>query len=408
MINKTKKTSFSFFILLVSIPFLLHYFFYFLGKCLPLGYPIILSIIIGCICFYHYTIYEKIVKKHLQINKEMQKYNEMKDIMLQISNSIVSIENMDELLRLFVSSMVQVIDQADTASILIKNEEDLFEFKAVHGFNLEELSQIKLSSEELFLEHHKNLKSIIIKNPDHFNLQNMSSKNYKLLKDTDAFKIKSTMCTPIIIDNQVYGIVNIDNISHEGIFTEEDMVILEYLTGQLAVAIKNVLLFEKTLFLSRYDGLTQLYHRHYFDELFNNIYQQALRYNEQFCLCMIDLNNLKKINDVYGHLAGDLAIQHFADILKNNVRSSDILGRFGGDEFVLIFLNSTRQQTQKKIELIFQKISEHPLTYDHNEFYVDFSFGVAEFPKDSTDHKELFKIADLRMYKNKNNKKTRM
>ncbi|WP_207642561.1 sensor domain-containing diguanylate cyclase [Inediibacterium massiliense] len=338
----------------------------------------------------------------------MQKYNEMKDIILQISNSIVSIENMEELLRLFVNSMVQVIDKADTASILIKNEDNLFEFKAVHGFNLEELSKVKLSSEELFLGHHQNYKSIIIPNPDHFNYEKMSSKNYNLLKNAKVLQIKSTMRMPILIDNQVYGIVNIDNISHDGIFNEEDIAILEYLTGQLAVAIKNLLLFEKTLFLSRYDGLTHLYHRHYFDELFNNIYQRALRYNEQFCLCMIDLNNLKKINDVYGHLAGDLAIQHFADILKNNVRSSDVLGRFGGDEFVLIFLNSNLKQTQKKIEFIFQKISENPLTYDQNKFFVDFSFGIAEFPKDSTDHKELFKIADSRMYKNKSNKKNRM
>jgi diguanylate cyclase (GGDEF)-like protein len=260
--------------------------------------------------------------------------------------------------------------------------------------------------DETFLNKSNYKKSVIVKNPALFDFACVEKSYDHSSQNANAFNITSTISTPIIIDEELYGIINIDSLNNQDPFNQEDVVVMEYLTGQLAVAIKNVLLFEKTLFLSRYDGLTKVYHRHYFDELFDNLYERATRYDEPFCLCIMDLNNLKKINDLYSHLAGDLAIKHFADILRKNIRTSDILGRFGGDEFVLLFINATYEQVKNKIESISDIISENPLVYDEYDFQVQFSYGIASFPHDTENKKELLKIADTRLYKNKPPKKT--
>ncbi|WZL72139.1 sensor domain-containing diguanylate cyclase [Clostridiaceae bacterium 35-E11] len=413
---KKSKNQVIFFILLTALsPFLIYYIFYSL-EMNPVLPPAIISFIVLVMLSYLFRIFNKETTLHLQqiekfknINRELIKYNEIKEVMLQISNSIVNIKNMDELLQLTVDAAVQIIDHADTASILIKNDNDIFEFKATHGFDILNFSQTALTLEEVFIDDHELSKychAKIIHNPKCFNDINMSDKNYQLLKKSNALNIKSTICTSIVIDDQIYGFINVDSLYQQNIFKEEDKIVMEYLASQLAIAIKNVLLFEKTLFLSRYDGLTKVYHRHYFDELFENLYKRAKRYHENFCLCIMDLNNLKQINDIYGHLAGDMAIAHFAKILRDNVRESDLLGRYGGDEFIAVFLNTDYKNTEKKMRKIYKLLSKTPLHIHEHSFVINFSFGIASFPNDTLDDKELIKIADFKMYKNKSFHKT--
>jgi diguanylate cyclase (GGDEF)-like protein len=372
-----------------------------MGMNFGLLFPTFISIFVGGLLFYQFYSIHQQLENILHDNKELQKYNEIKDVMLQISNSIVHIKNMDELLQLFVNSAVQILDKADKASILIKNEEDLFEFKGAVGFDLEELSKIKLPMNETFLSPCNYKESVIINNPALFDFAYTQKLNFQSFQNTKTLDVTSTISTPILLDGELYGLINVDSVKNHGSFNKDDVMVMEYLTGQLSVAIKNVLLFEKTLFLSRYDGLTKVYHRHYFDELFNKLYERAKRYDETFCLCIVDLNNLKKINDVYGHLAGDLAIKCFANTLKNNIRTSDILGRFGGDEFVLLFINATYEQVKNKMKSISSMICKNPLHCDKYDFHIQFSYGIASYPNDTKDHKELLKLADTRMYKNK-------
>lgn len=337
-------------------------------------------------------------------NSELQKYNQIKEIMLQISYSIINIKNVDELMKIMVDSAVHIIDSADTASILLKTEDGFFQFKAVHGFDESVLLNLKLPRHETFLINwnEKNpTQAYIIDHPREFDRARMSEENYTLMKNSNSLDIKCTVCAPIIVDNCIYGLINVDNLTKAGSFREEDKQIMEYLAGQLSLAIKNMLLLEKTIFLSRYDGLTKIYHRHYFDELFNTVYKRALRYKEPFSLCIIDLDNLKQVNDVYGHTAGDMVIEHFAKILKQNIRETDLLGRYGGDEFILVLLNADLNDVEDKLKNVFDSLRMANLSYNGVNLLTQFSYGIACFPKDSSDQKELFKIADARMYTDK-------
>ncbi|WP_141228379.1 sensor domain-containing diguanylate cyclase [Anaeromicrobium sediminis] len=328
--------------------------------------------------------------------------------MLQISNSIVNINDKDTLFQIVVDSAVEIIDKADVASILIKTKNGDFQFRALHRCPLNFISDIRLGMDETFLRNYnrENLyQSVIVNHSDEFNERYMDKGTFQRLNGLNLLNIKSTICTPIIVDGELYGFFNVDSKKSHGIFTEEDQVIMEYLSGQLSIAIRNQSLFEKTLFLSQYDGLTKVYHRHYFEEIYSNTYKRALRYGEKFSLGIVDLNDLKIINDIYGHIAGDQAISLFSKVLKENFRESDIIGRYGGDEFIIVALNSQIDQIKDKFHTIQKTLIEKPILYNNKKITITFSYGISSFPEDIVDSDELIRIADFRMYENKKKQK---
>ncbi|MBB6215793.1 diguanylate cyclase (GGDEF)-like protein [Anaerosolibacter carboniphilus] len=361
---------------------------------------------------HHYKIVDRqtqTISSITHLNEKLEKNNLIKEAMLEISNSILDIKDFDEFLNTVVKKAVQLIDKADAGSILIINNDNRLEFKAAVGYDLKGLSRISMAVEETFLYQYTQgnyAKPCIIENPMKFNQKFLAKETYTKFEDADALSLRATISAPILIDNKLYGMINVDNSQHEDAFNIHDTAIIEYLANQLSIAIKNVMLLEKTLFLSRYDGLTKVYNRHYFDELFESIYKRAKRYHESFCLCVIDLNDLKIINDMYGHQTGDLALKAFSSVLRENIRESDIIGRYGGDEFVIILLNTTAESSQEKLQQITQQLKERTLSTEDREVQVSFSYGIASFPEDASDSKELFRTADFRMYKHKLQQKT--
>ena len=204
---------------------------------------------------------------------------------------------------------------------------------------------------------------------------------------------------PIYVEHQLYGIFFFYNTNPEKTFSKALKLLLETYTAQAINAVTNKILVKKTFYLSKYDSLTGLYNRSYFEQYFEDYNKHALRYKEHFSIILIDLNRLKTINDKFGHVAGDRALQEFATMFKDRIRETDILARFGGDEFIAIFHNSTLQQTQKRVEHIHEEFSKHSVRYGGFNIPVRFSYGVASSPDESMILNILVKIADERMYR---------
>ncbi|MDG2866089.1 GGDEF domain-containing protein, partial [Vibrio parahaemolyticus] len=123
-------------------------------------------------------------------------------------------------------------------------------------------------------------------------------------------------------------------------FDENDLKLMEFIQTNTEIAINNYIINHANFYLATHDALTGVYNRSYFSQLFESFKERALRYNEIFHLVMFDLNNLKYINDNFGHIAGDEAIKTFAKRLSVIIRKSDVFARYAGDEFVAIFLNT--------------------------------------------------------------------
>ena len=162
----------------------------------------------------------------------------------------------------------------------------------------------------------------------------------------------------------------------------------------------------KLNFLATTDYLTHLRNRMYFMNRLSEECSRLKRYpsSKPFAVSVIDLDGLKRVNDTYGHSAGDAYIKTFADYLKKSIRESDVAGRIGGDEFGVIWLEVQPGDVDIIEERFFEGLEKVKLP--EYGLKVSASIGTAVYGVDGTDPDELLNVADMRMYKNKESKKS--
>jgi two-component system cell cycle response regulator len=168
---------------------------------------------------------------------------------------------------------------------------------------------------------------------------------------------------------------------------------------------------EKNIYqeLALIDGLTHIYNRRYFDELLRREVDRAMRYPQKFSLLMIDIDDFKKYNDTYGHLAGDRVLKGIASILFHRTRSTDFVARFGGEEFVLIAPHTDKKGASVLAARIADLVAkENFVLTDSTVTNVTVSIGVATFGDDATTKEELIQSADKALYQAKRLGKNRV
>lgn len=158
---------------------------------------------------------------------------------------------------------------------------------------------------------------------------------------------------------------------------------------ELLRAIKLVLKYGEEGILK--DPLTGFYNRLITNDLMNRELIKSERYNNPFSIILLDTDKLKEINDTKGHLEGDKAISKIASVIKKNIRKTDIACRWGGDEFLLLLVNTSKE----KAEILIKRIKEQSI--------FQFSYGISQWEK-GMNIEEIIKIADAEMYKDKNKK----
>ncbi|MBN2483992.1 MAG: diguanylate cyclase [Candidatus Omnitrophica bacterium] len=155
---------------------------------------------------------------------------------------------------------------------------------------------------------------------------------------------------------------------------------------------------EKLKNLASHDELTGCVNFRSIMELLETELARSKRYQKTFSIVMIDIDHFKKINDDHGHLAGNDVLIAFAHVVKRSIRSIDIVGRYGGDEFMLVFPETDAQQALVVLERVRNYFNRTKITLpqakDAGEFTLEFSAGVAVFPCNARDLKELIWIAD--------------
>jgi diguanylate cyclase (GGDEF)-like protein len=134
----------------------------------------------------------------------------------------------------------------------------------------------------------------------------------------------------------------------------------------------------------------------------------ARRYIRPFAICMLDADNLKKINDQYGHFAGTTLIQEVARMITANIRSSDISARYGGDEFVIMFNESGKQDVVGAVERIVNGMATTPFNFEGHSITTTLSAGLAGYPDDGEDVRTIMAHADEAMYVSKRSGKNRL
>ncbi|HVA28269.1 MAG TPA: sensor domain-containing diguanylate cyclase, partial [Candidatus Baltobacteraceae bacterium] len=217
--------------------------------------------------------------------------------------------------------------------------------------------------------------------------------------DAPLSDVRVSYCiAPLVARDIVRGMLFADDPPGAEIGENQLRVLLDF-ASQAAIAVENARLYEEarrlleeTQRLANTDSLTGIPNRRALTELLDRELHTSERYDTPFAFVILDLDDLKKINDSGGHSLGDLALKRFAQVLKKNARKGDIIARYAGDEFVLIMAQSDREQTVRGIDRIMSALRRNGLAS---------SIGVAMFPNDGTDGQTLFFSADEALYQAK-------
>lgn len=151
---------------------------------------------------------------------------------------------------------------------------------------------------------------------------------------------------------------------------------------------------------SREDGLTKLYNRRYIDTLLAQEFERSKRFNHPFCIAIIDIDHFKKINDTFSHQVGDEVIRTVAQIFKNNLRSMDLVGRYGGEEFVVGLLETSLMRAIPVAEKLRRAVEEFNWVVVQPNLRVTISIGLAENIK-MPNHEKVIAEADRKLYEAK-------
>ncbi len=167
---------------------------------------------------------------------------------------------------------------------------------------------------------------------------------------------------------------------------------------------------QKLLQMATRDPLTGLFNRGYVDDRFAVELSRARRYGNVLAIAVIDADRFKLLNDTHGHLSGDLVLRRISTVLQDSFRQSDTVGRYGGEEFVVILPETDLEAAHQKLESVRELVANSPMTLGprKEDVRVTISAGLACFPDDGNDAAELFNLADERMFQAKREGRNRI
>jgi len=230
-----------------------------------------------------------------------------------------------------------------------------------------------------------------------------------IMPNMDGFEL--TMAVRDIYDKDELGIVVLSSSKDDDTATNfikigaNDYLDKPYKKTAVVTRVNSVLhtldLFKQAKDMSYKDYMTGAYNRRYFYSSGEAIYTKAKRENRDLAIVSLDIDNFKNINDTYGHDVGDLCIIKVVELLNHNLRSSDLLARFGGEEFIILLEKITIEDLEKVFEKIRRKFEENKIASGDDKIEFTVSMGIYYGMQESID--KMIKIADEALYYSKNN-----
>ena len=202
---------------------------------------------------------------------------------------------------------------------------------------------------------------------------------------------------PAIMDNKLYGILLVGDRSQS--FFEGGYSFFESAVVNLSVSLKNTLLYLQMQDMARRDGLTGIYNRAYFNEIFYDISMKAVDEDENLSVAMIDIDKFKNVNDTYGHLAGDAVIKMVANVVNSFAKKyKGVACRYGGEEFLLILPDKSVEDAYTTVCEMHDTIRCSEVEFEQYRIHVNSSIGIASYPETTKTVHELLSKSDEAMY----------
>ena len=330
---------------------------------------------------------------------ERKQNEELQEVLYNISKAANSPVSLGQLYKTIHQELSTIIDTTNFYIALVDEKED----KIFFPYNIDSSKRIHLPR----TINHNSLVAQVIRTgkPIFVNQEIMKRKKFmEEFKEWFGMLRKVWLGVPLKVEDKIIGAMAVQSYTDSKIYSEEDIKIMEFVSEQVTTAIERKRVEEELKRLAHYDTLTGAYNRGYGLEFLQRQLKLAKRNKSSLLLAYSDLDNLKDINDEFSHEEGDRVMVQVAKLFKSILREVDIIIRMGGDEFLVIFLDSSlsemptiRKRLNKELTRLNQ-ISKKP-------YKIGFSTGFSHYdPASPLSMDELIRIADEKMYEEKKSK----
>jgi diguanylate cyclase (GGDEF)-like protein len=331
-------------------------------------------------------------RRFVALKESSRRLRLLAEMNVQVNREILLNEDIELIYRTILDYLFSVFDRATTGSVLILGADGYLSFAASRGFTDEFVKNFHLKLEDCFLYQ--------VTGGDIRGTRLIDSEDFRRIDiqfEPGEWEYSSVISAPLFVEDRLFGTLNLDS-PVSGTYNAQDVSIVEQFRTQIEIGLPARERYTTSIGRYQVDALTGLLTRRYFEDLFKFSLDRAVRHEESFVLALFDVDGLKGINDTLGHLAGDQMLLTIADALRTSCRSSDIMGRLGGDEFIACYHQGELSAMDRHIATIRTRLRSQPTLLGDTETPLSFSYGLAAFPQDGTSQEDLIAAADKRLY----------
>jgi diguanylate cyclase (GGDEF)-like protein len=331
----------------------------------------------------------KDITDFIHLEKELVKRNKELIIISTLSRTFISSENMDVVIEDLLDKILLITDF--TIGWLILKEHSSYRLKASRGLSSGLQKRIK-----------EGILDSICRNVADMDEPLYIVETSEISDITVLEKEGITFLTamPLYSNKKIIGFLFLarrDPVTES--FDFDTVALLSLIGNNISLILDKIKLFQETRRLAITDSLTGLFNRRHFYKHLAIEVARSKRYGNTFSVMLFDIDNFKKINDTYGHHAGDMALIKISDIFKAVSRETDVIVRFGGEEFIIILPNTTEDAAYALANRIKQTVEEADFKISTRErIRLTLSGGIASFPGNASDEHSLLNAADQALY----------
>ncbi len=302
--------------------------------------------------------------------------------------------------RQIVEKAVWLLDSSAGMLYLKTDEDDVFECKVSYNNQYDPFgTRLRLGEGAAGIVAKINQPLII---PNYGSWEQKPAIFEKVLDDFPLLTV------PVHWQSEVKGVIQIGRDPGKPSFEKSDVELLSLFSSQVAITLENSRLYQEVQELAVLDPLTQVYNRRGFADIATREIERAQRFNHSLALLFLDIDHFKEINDTHGHAAGDQILSGIADRCRSILRNVDVISRHGGEEFLILLLETNKNTAIKIAKRIQSLIKDYPLQIDAGPISITISIGVAEFNDQVNDLSSLIHNADVALYKAKTSGRNRV